>query len=173
MAQFLIADLHLDDKDAIENHNRPFESVTQMNETLVRNWNRVVSYDDTVIFLGDLTGPTVPHEKAEEWVQLLHGDIVFILGNNDSISGRTVDFKVYNEYTFENDGYEFYCTHKPSSIPEDWLGWGIHGHVHQRYPQDYPYINYRKKQLNVSAEMLGYTPVPVDSLTATLNTLIR
>ena len=48
-----IADMHFDHADIIPYDNRPFDSVAQMNETLIGNWNRVVEPDDLTWILGD------------------------------------------------------------------------------------------------------------------------
>ena len=38
-----IADMHFDNDSIIAYDNRPFDSVEEMNEALVSNWNRVVT----------------------------------------------------------------------------------------------------------------------------------
>lgn len=167
MAIFLIADTHFDDANAIEYHMRPFDDVDHMNETLVHNWNRVVSHGDTVIVLGDFTGPEVGSEIASEWSSLLNGNKKFVMGNNDSLSDvRMKESELYDEhYKMQHEGIDYYCTHKPDKIPNSWTGWGIHGHSHQLHPQEYPHYSYQHKRINVSAEQIGYTPVPISSIT--------
>lgn len=172
MARFLIADTHFDDEDALEYHMRPFNDLDHMNETLVHNWNRVVSHEDTVIVLGDFTGPNVEYRVSEDWASLLNGEKVFVLGNHDNMSSKQIDrSKMYDKYVFKQDGYQFYCTHKPDKIPSDWTGWGVHGHSHQLHPQDYPLYNYQHKRINVSAENLGYTPIRVSAITEMLDAI--
>ena len=41
-----IADLHFGDENIIAYDNRPFLSVSEMNEALIERWNRVVGKDD-------------------------------------------------------------------------------------------------------------------------------
>ena len=38
-----LADMHFDHADIIPYDNRPFDSVQEMNEALIGNWNRVVT----------------------------------------------------------------------------------------------------------------------------------
>ena len=48
---FMIADTHFG-TDSIRRYEiRPFESVQEMDEALIQNWNRVVSEGDTVYVL--------------------------------------------------------------------------------------------------------------------------
>jgi calcineurin-like phosphoesterase family protein len=165
MAIFLVADTHFDDKNAVEYHMRPFNDVEHMNETIVHNWNRVVSHDDTVIVLGDFTGPEVSYEKTADWSSILHGNKKFIEGVNDSLAmAELKNSDVYDSYKIENSGFNFYCTHNPNDIPDDWNEWTIHGHSHQLHPQQYPLINYKHKRINVSVEQIGYTPISLSAI---------
>ena len=78
---FFTSDTHFNHANIIRFCNRPFKDVTQMNETLIANWNSVIDKDDTVFHLGDfcLGG-------AAEWTQVLNrlnGKIYLIMGNHD------------------------------------------------------------------------------------------
>ena len=79
---FYIADLHLGHSNIIKFDNRPFESVEEMDQTLIDNWNKVVSDEDTVYILGDFCW-----SKSElEWAKILNklkGEKVLIKGNHD------------------------------------------------------------------------------------------
>ena len=45
---YYIADLHLGHANAIRFDNRPFADVDEMNESLIRSWNSMVTKQDTV-----------------------------------------------------------------------------------------------------------------------------
>lgn len=172
MALFLISDTHFDDDNSIDYHIRPFNNTRHMNETMVLNWNRVVSHKDTVIFLGDFTGPEVHHSKASDWSSLLNGHKKFILGENDNLSSAQIrNGEVIDEYKTKVNGYNLYMTHDHADAPEDWTGWVVHGHSHQLHPQDYPLYNYQYKRVNVSAEQIGYTPIEINSLVAMIDAI--
>jgi calcineurin-like phosphoesterase family protein len=50
----LTSDLHLGHENIIRYCGRPYLSVPQMNDDLVRRWNEVVAPGDDVIVVGDL-----------------------------------------------------------------------------------------------------------------------
>lgn len=73
---YIISDLHLDHDNIIEYCDRPFDTVEEMNTTLVEQWNRVINPDDSVLYGGDLTIRTSAAALLD-WVEQLNGEIVF------------------------------------------------------------------------------------------------
>ena len=63
---YLTSDLHFNHVNILkyEPVNRPFETLEEMNETLIANWNAKVSAKDTVYVLGDLAMGTVEASRA-------------------------------------------------------------------------------------------------------------
>ncbi|QLC34087.1 hypothetical protein EFA46_007675 [Halarchaeum sp. CBA1220] len=49
-------------------------------------------------------------------------------------------------------------------MPDDWSGWRIYGHVHNGNLDDYPFIDAENQTINISAEVLDYTPISVSQL---------
>jgi len=58
---YFTSDLHLGHKNIIKLCHRPFASLKEMDETLVSNWNQVVTNGDTVYIIGDLMFRTQNH----------------------------------------------------------------------------------------------------------------
>ena len=50
---YFTSDLHLGYQKVIKNRNRSFDSVEEMNETLIANYNSRITPKDTVYLLGD------------------------------------------------------------------------------------------------------------------------
>ena len=129
-----IADLHFDDEDIIAYDNRPFDSVKEMNEALIANWNHAVGSDDLTWILGDFcTGP------ADRWIEILsrlHGRKALIVGNHDdpeAIAGASYLFEDIAAYRETNDsGQKIILCHYPIPSFRDHYFSTVHlyGHVH-------------------------------------------
>ena len=46
--------------------------------------------------------------------------------------------------------------------PDDFDGWVIHGHHHGNDIRRFPFFCRKKKRINVSVELVKYSPVPLD-----------
>lgn len=58
---YFTSDLHLGHKNIIKLCDRPFASLEEMDETLIANWNQVVTNGDTIYIVGDLMFRTQAH----------------------------------------------------------------------------------------------------------------
>lgn len=75
---FFTADLHFNHANIIKYCNRPFESIEQMNETIIEKWNKKVSTVDKVYILGDFT-----FREPEYFLDKLNGNKALIIGDHD------------------------------------------------------------------------------------------
>lgn len=81
---FFTSDTHFG-HDNIRSHcNRPFASVEEMDEAMIRRWNETVGVADIVYHLGDFAWRIQPH-MAQILVGRLNGDIHLVPGNHDRI----------------------------------------------------------------------------------------
>ncbi len=48
MERFYIADLHFGHENVIRLSERPFETIEEMDQTLINNWNNAVGDDDEI-----------------------------------------------------------------------------------------------------------------------------
>ena len=90
---FYISDLHLFHKNVtMEGTNfdeRPYVSLEDMHVDLVKNWNSVVTNEDHVYILGDLSW--LENENSIQLISVLKGNKHLILGNHDRV--RDLRFK--------------------------------------------------------------------------------
>ncbi len=156
--EFFISDLHLDHKNIIRYCCRPFASVGAMNHSIVSNWNETVGRKDVVYFLGDMCYGR-GNRGINYWLRRLNGKIVFIRGYHD----RSNRIRFHNSMVLNRNGAKFLLIHNPRDALIEWDGWVIHGHTHNNQPE-YPLIGRKNKTINVSAEMVGYRPIPLEKI---------
>lgn len=157
---WFIADTHFFHQNVIEYCARPFKSVEEMNETLVNNWNSVVSNKDKVFMVGDFALGN--KKKIIEIGQRLNGRKTLILGNHDN-EGKQVYYNAGFEYISRHPIIfqgSFIVSHDPQFIQENGLYVNIFGHVH-----DNPiYTSSSKRSFCVSVERINYTPVEFNTI---------
>jgi calcineurin-like phosphoesterase family protein len=157
---YLISDLHLGHENIIRYCSRPFLStdVTEMDRVLIQNWNCTIAPGDMVYYLGDLRygKHALP---ALQYREQLNGTITFIAGNHDAKTMGAIPSQ-----TLEYGNYIFLLVHDPADAPDTFDGWVIHGHHHNNDLRRYPFLNFEMRQINVSAEVLGYSPVGIQEI---------
>jgi calcineurin-like phosphoesterase family protein len=82
MKTFFTSDQHFGHANIINLCNRPFDNPQEMDREMIRRWNEVVTPDDDVYYLGDLTlhGEAVAHHYLDK----LHYRKMFTIeGNHD------------------------------------------------------------------------------------------
>lgn len=153
---FFIADTHFGHKNIIEYENRPFQSVEEMDNTLIDNWNKTVKKLEKVYMLGDFGLSN--KQRIKEIVSILKGYKVLVLGNHDKCYSyswwKTAGFDeviqypvIYNEW--------FILSHEPVYINSNMPYANIYGHVHSN-PS---YADFSAQSFCVSAERINYTPI--------------
>jgi calcineurin-like phosphoesterase family protein len=155
---YLTSDFHLDHINIIRYCRRPFKNVREMNRVLLRNFRSVIREKDVVYFLGDLSAGR-KSRPSSYWLEYLPGDIHLIRGNHDR-GGK----KASKQEILERGGYTFILIHNPEQVTSQGDAWIIHGHKHNTDMYNYPFINGKKKTINVSVELTRYKPVSMDYL---------
>lgn len=154
---YLISDTHFNHKAIIEYEDRPFKDVEEMNETMIANWNSVISKRDTVIHAGDFGWGN--KEIITKLRSRLNGRIILIKGNHDAHSNQWYMDAGFDEvidggYIYKN----FYMiSHKPMYLNNHMPYVNIHGHIHSQTLKS-------KQFINVSVEHINYTPIPFETI---------
>src|SRR5215831_6143189 len=141
---------------------RPFNSIEELHEIIIDNWNSVVKDNDFVYHLGDVTFRY--HKPFNELMNRLKGQKRLIIGNHDKIWNPAL-MKWFDKamiwHGFKE--YDFTATHFPHRLDSLRDGkFNVHGHIHARHMEDLRYIN-------VSVEVRSYTPVNIDQIVAENN----
>jgi calcineurin-like phosphoesterase family protein len=135
---FYIADLHFGHFNIIRYDNRPFKTVEEMDETLIKNWNKAVSNEDVVYLLGDISWHD--DNKTVEIFKQLNGTKILIKGNHDNIKRGSALVKYF---TSIQDYAELYLDKKNKVVMSHypmpfWNGQfrdtvHLYGHVHNSH----------------------------------------
>ncbi len=78
---FFTSDTHFGHQNIISHCKRPFESVEEMDATMIKRWNDKVGKRDQVYHLGDFTFRS--GQGVRDYIDQLNGRIFLILGNHD------------------------------------------------------------------------------------------
>jgi calcineurin-like phosphoesterase family protein len=187
---FFTADDHFYHQNVIKYCNRPFSSVEEMNEELIKRWNERVKPEDTVYHLGDFA---LAHRAVTVFAPRLNGHKHLIMGNHDHC--HKLHYKkdtkkermeqIYFDAGFETLQYEmvlsfekhkFLLHHMPyagdSGDQERFSNWRpknygqilLHGHVHQTW-------HIKDKMINVGVDVNDYYPVSIDEIITIANVI--
>lgn len=134
---FFTSDTHWNHAKIMEYCSRPFKTVEEMNETMIKNWNDCVSQEDYIFHLGDFA-----YGGSAVWLNVLprlNGHKYLIVGNHDRQNWR----KNYGDW-FDYVSYQMFIAVEDKKIllshlpylcfPHSYKGsesyWNLHGHVH-------------------------------------------
>ena len=175
------SDQHFGHKNILEYSNRPFSSLQEMEDELIKRHNALVSTHDKVIYVGDVF--FCDQMEASRILKRLNGYKILVLGNHDmkvnAMYKIGFDFVVQNmqirvgknivnvcHYPYRWPWYKRWfrmLTNKKSwrkrhfkNIKDDG-NWLIHGHTHSR-------DRVNGKQINVCVEAWDYQPVSITKI---------
>lgn len=181
MMRHFSSDQHFDHFNIIGYSGRPYDTVEEMNEALVDNWNAHVSVDDETWILGDLCMGRLEHSM--QFIARLNGRKILLPGNHDKcwfghkkfqpwvakyidagidevISQNTVTLQLGGQpvlachFPYFGDHYaERYHQHRPVDRGMSLL----HGHIHEKW-------KVHGHQVNVGVDVWDYRPVSEEEL---------
>ena len=112
---------------------RPFESVEEMNDILIRNFNERVKKNDTVYILGDIAHRT-PVIEVNNLISRLNGKKILCKGNHDKRYDSNLFEGIYDFLEIAVHGVNISLMHYPMmSWPKSRHGSiHLHGHIHSK-----------------------------------------
>lgn len=186
MTIFFTSDTHFGHKNIIEYCGRPWDSVEEMNEGLVENWNKTVAPNDIVYVLGDVCMGKI--DDSLKYVKRLNGKKRLRPGNHDRcwvgndkthdkngmpwvLRYGAVGLPVTTERLFRTENDVFLMDHFPYEgdhtdedryseyRPKDEGLWLLHGHVHDEWV-----FRPVERMINVGIDVWNYRPVAIETL---------
>ena len=138
-----------------------FNTLEEMHETIIQNWNSLVGDNDYVYHLGDVT---FRYDGAfNNLMSRLKGKKRLIVGNHDKLTNPALGkhfekIEIWKGFSDKEAGLAFTASHFP--LPQYVLRNGkhnAHGHIHQNKSPE-------AHQRNFSVEAINYTPVHIDQV---------
>lgn len=168
---YVCSDTHFNHANILkyEPTSRPFETIEEMNNTIIKNWNSVVTEEDTVYVCGDMfMGPL---DKINKILDQLNGKIILVRGNHDT-KNRLEYFKEYGIEVKDIDyisykGRFFILCHFPIAS-EEFINMVrkdnsevvvLYGHVHSNAPTGYVDGTY-----HVGMDTNNLTPISLEQI---------
>jgi len=171
MAIFIVSDCHLGHFNIIRYCNRPFATVAEMNDTIINNFNSILTPEDTLYHLGDFCmGGN--YEYIVSLMNRINGKKVCILGNHDR---KKFFYQMVQDKVIESchdtlgitvEGQYIWLSHYPHLVwDQSHKGsWSAYGHVHGK-------LDGKETSLSVDCgvDSWNYFPVSFEQLSKKMN----
>jgi len=157
------SDQHFGHANIIKLCGRPFKDVSEMDQTIIENWNKEVKPEDTVYCLGDFA---YKNAKALDFYgTALNGTKHLILGNHDhkSIDEYKKYFATVRDVNYLEIGKQLIVLfHYPifSWKKKAHGAWHLYGHVHGSVLMEFQAI----KAYNMCVDVTDFKPIEYDTL---------
>lgn len=166
---YFTSDLHFSHINIIKYADRKFDNITEMNQILMKNWNKTLNQKDEIYILGDFT--LKGKETAIELLDQLHGKKYLIKGNHDTFATDTVNglewIKDIHEINYQKQKFVL-CHYPMMSWNKSHHGsFQLHGHIHSK-PQDYNEINIQSnlRRYDVGVDANHFKPISIEEILA-------
>ena len=175
---FFTSDTHFCHEKIIAYTKRPFTSVDQMNQTIIKNWNSIVKKDDLVYHLGDFAF-RYNMKILEDLRKQLNGHIILIAGNHDRSDYNKLENFEYITMT-KSRGIKTYpicritygtqkimlCHYAMRVWDQSHRGtWHLYGHSHGNLTDDPNSLSF-----DVGVDCHNFTPLSFDRVAEIMKT---
>jgi calcineurin-like phosphoesterase family protein len=140
LSTFFTGDTHFGHKNIIKYCNRPFSSVEEMDQQIIKRWNSKISKKDLVFHVGDFCFGDRDSD-FDKYFYALNGRIIFIKGNHDSLAWKNKDkFESFcaGYYEAKIDNQIIVLNHYAMRVwnKAHYGTWHLYGHSHGMLPSD-------------------------------------
>jgi len=179
VAILFTSDLHLGHQNILAMGRIQFNSIDEMDDLLISNWNKKVSPSDEIFIIGDFSYKS--KHPVDHYLGKLTGRKHLIMGNHDYTWIKATPeslhfFESVDHMTLINVGKHLITLcHYPmlewnrsryANDPKTSTSWLIHGHIHDSTTlQSFHYIRDNLPcALNAGVDINGFEPVPFEEL---------
>lgn len=160
------SDTHFGHANVIRYSERPFQSVDEMDEAIIANWNRVVQPNHDVYHLGDFAFSKNP----DRYLSRLNGRKHLIIGNHDSeITLKSTYWESVQPYLEVNENkLKIILSHYAMRVwnKSHYGAIMLYGHSHGSLPGS-------DQSLDVGVDCWNYYPISLEHIQNRLATLPR
>lgn len=168
---YFTSDLHFGHDKEFIYKPRGFNSIEDHDNTIIENWNNIVTEDDDVYVLGDLM--LGDKEYGLNCLKRLRGKIHIVVGNHDTTNKIDLYATKLNNVVeikpiiiLKYNKYKFYLSHYPtitSNLEKDSLKdclINLYGHTHQttKFYNEMPFM------YNVGLDCHQNKPISIDEI---------
>ncbi len=172
---YYISDTHFGDQKVFDKCSRPFSGLKELENEIVKRWNKKISDNDIVFVLGDIAEDS--YIKAIDIYKGLNGHKHLIVGNHDLKMLKLIkDSKVFESIDFikliDDSNKKVCLCHYPIM---DWMefsrgGYHVYGHIHNKtdknniaYAEIKQYFK-NKPAFNAGVDVTNYEPVTLQEM---------
>jgi len=172
---FFISDPHLGHANIIKYTNRPFESVEEMSDVIISNWNKRLNEESDIFVLGDFFFKT--KNSTIKWLleKLVYNRMYLVIGNHDhrgALGARYLreyftDIADRYEIRVDDDevSYDFQTIILDHYPMLSWNhkhrgAWHLYGHVHGTIEHPDP----NTLEVCVEQPYMNYTPISYEEV---------
>ena len=172
---YYISDTHFRDQAIFDKCKRPFNSLIDMEDTIINKWNIKVNDNDTVYVLGDIAKDDDP--SSIEIFKKLKGHKHLIVGNHDHLilneikKSNVFESVKFIDLIIDNNRKVCLC-HYPLM---DWMEFNregilVYGHIHNKTAKNgYAYKMMKDYYINLPAyncgvDVCGFEPKTLNEL---------
>lgn len=173
---YFTSDLHFCHNKSFLYEPRGFNSIEEHDETVIKNWNNIITPDDEIYLLGDIM--LGDNERGIECLRRLNGKIHIILGNHDTDTRIKLYESCFNvvEIAYAKEikigkNYFWLC-HYPTCVgnfDDHKKIWCLCGHSHT---QD-KFIDIDKKCYHVELDCHNNCPIELNTILQDIKNKIK